>query len=235
MIETFSVFGRNISLYYTFWFLGVVVVLIIGYYLGRQYGFPYSRSMLYVVGAVALGYVLLWGTSWLFGGGKMSGLNFIRIVTFMPLPAFLISAVFKEKIGSVLDFIAPLLAVFHGVTHLGCIFSGCCHGYPAEWGLYSNNAGTVCFPIQPIEALSSIMIGCVLLLMAKCGVSKNWLYAWYLTLFGGTRFLWEFFRDNEKLWCGISELAFHALAAMLIGFVALVAMRLKKRENLNNE
>lgn len=179
---------------------------------------------MYITGAIALGYLLLWITSWVSGGGKMNGLNFVRIVTFMPIPVFLLVRIFRDSFWDVADFVAPLLAIFHGVTHIGCVFPGCCNGYPAQWGLYSNNVGHVCFPIQLIEALSSVLIGIVLLIMIKRGIQDKRLYAWYLFLYGSTRFVWEFFRDNEKIWHGISELAFHSLVAMLLGIVALILM-----------
>lgn len=232
MIETITILGKSISLYYTFWLLGVIAVLIIGCCIGKHYGFSVSRSILYVTGAVALGYVMLWLTSWIFGGGKMIGLNYIRIVTFLPIPILLLSRVFKDSFENVVDFVSPLLAVFHGVTHLGCIFEGCCHGFSSTWGLYSNNARTVCFPIQPIEAISSILIGILLLTMIRRGKEKGKLYPWYLILFGSTRFIWEFFRDNEKIWHGISELAFHALGALFVGLIWFVFLkRFSKRKS----
>ena len=231
MIETIDFLGKEISLYYTFWFLGAVAVVIGGYLLGKRFGFGFAKSVLYVVGTVVTGYLLLWATSWVFGGGKMNGLNFIRIVTFLPVPIFLLTRIFRDPFGDVADFLAPLIAIFHGVTHLGCIFEGCCHGYPASWGLYSNAAGTVCFPLQPIEAVSSLLVAAVLLVMMKRNIQKGKLYGWYLVLFGATRFVWEFLRDNEKIWCGISELAFHALAALVLGATALViANGLRNRE-----
>ncbi len=229
MPETIQFLGINLSLYYTFWLFGVIAVLLLGHYLGKHYEFGFPKNILYVVGAVLLGYLLLWGTSWISGGGKMNGLNFVRIVTFLPIPIFLMSRIFKDRFGTVADFIAPLLAVFHGVTHLGCVFPGCCHGYPSSWGLYSNNTGTVCFPIQPIEAFSSILIGVVLIVLALRGVQKGKLYAWYLISFGITRFFWEFLRDNEKVWNGISELAFHAIVAALVGALCLCVSNLLKR------
>lgn len=222
MIEYFVLFGKEISLYYTFWLLGVLAVVVGGYLLGKQFGFNFAKSVLYVVGTVIMGYLLLWATSWIFSGGKMGGLNFVRIATFLPVPILILTTIFKDPFYKVADFLAPLVAIYHGVTHIGCIFAGCCHGYPSQWGLYSNNAQTICFPIQPIEALSSILVGLILLIMMKRNVQRGKLYAWYLVLYGATRFVWEFFRDNEKIWNGISELAFHALAALLIGTVALI-------------
>lgn len=230
MIEHISFGGMELSLYFFFWFLGAVAVLAGGYILGKDMGLPFFKSILHVAGTVALGYLLLWVTAWVFGGGKVRGLNFVRIVTFIPVPIYLMSRLLKDPFGKVADFIAPLIAVFHGVTHLGCIFPGCCHGYPSGWGLYSNDAGTICFPIQPIEAVSSLLVAAVLLVMLKKGIQRGKLYAWYLVLFGGTRFLWEFLRDNTKVIGNISELAIHALGALAIGLAALMVMKwMKKR------
>ena len=236
MIETFSFLGNDISLYYTFWLIGALSVLAGGYFLGNRYGFPFARSILYVACAVAMGYALLYVTSFVFNGGKLRGLNFVRVVTFLPVPIWILTFIYKDRFGDIADFLAPLIALFHGITHIGCIFPGCCHGYPSQWGLYCNDVGTVCFPIQPIEALSSILIGVALMAMQKKGIQKGRLYAWYMTLFGGTRFVWEFFRDNEKIWNGMSELALHALTAMILGLAALAAANcFYKRRNSEYE
>ena len=235
MIEKIFIFGQGVSLYYTFWLIGAVTVLAVGYFTGKKCGFDFAKSILYIVCAIILGYLLLWATSWVFGGGEYSGLNFVRIVTFLPVPVWLLTKLFKDDFGAVTDFIAPLVAIFHGVTHIGCIFPGCCHGYPAQWGIYSNNAGTICFPNQPLEAVSSIIIGILLLCMLIKGQQRKKLYAWYLVLFGSTRFCWEFLRDNEKIWFGISELAFHALTACLLGIIALFALKHFTKESFEYE
>lgn len=236
MPESITIFGAAISLYYLFWFFGLMTVLVVGYFLGKNLHLGFTKSILYVVLAVAIGYLLLWATSFVAGGGKMAGLNFVRIVTILPIPIFLVSMIFGDTFDKVADMIAPLLALFHGVTHIGCIFEGCCHGYPANWGIYSNLAETTCFPIQLIEALSSILIGIILLLMLKYKVQKGKLYAWYLLLYGGTRFGWEFLRDNEKVWNGVSELAIHALIAFSVGLILLIILTaVGKRRGFNEK
>ena len=117
MPETLMLFDVQISLYYLFWFFGVVAVLSVGYFTGKHYGFSFAKSILYIVLAVAIGYALLWGMSLLVGGGKMVGLNYVRVVTMLPLAIWLATLIFQDKFGQVADFIAPLLAIFHGVTH----------------------------------------------------------------------------------------------------------------------
>ena len=44
-------------------------------------------------------------------------------------------------------------------------------------------------------------------------------YPLMLILFGSTRFALEFFRDNEKLFWGISSLAIHAFVMFVVGVI----------------
>ena len=55
-------------------------------------------------------------------------------------------------------------------------------------------------------------------------------YAMFLVTFGGTRFLLEFLRDNEKLFLGISSLALHALFMVLVGTVWLMVLYEKNQQ-----
>ena len=225
MIENFSVLGKSISLYYSFWILSLVIALIVGCALGKLYGFSYARSIILVSLDILLAYLLIWAISWIFGGGKTIGFNFARILIFAPIYFVLLAFVFKVPLWKLADFFSPVGAIVAGVSHLGCIFSGCCHGYPSAWGIYSNVAGTVCFPIQPIESITNISIGILLLFMAKRGIQKKRLYIWFMILFGATRFIWEFFRDNDKIWLGLSDLALHALASAVVGLAALFIIK----------
>jgi len=52
-----------------------------------------------------------------------------------------------------------------------------------------------------------------------------------LIMFGVTRFILEFFRDNEKILLGCSSLSFHALFMALVGGVAMIVIFAKKRKN----
>lgn len=46
-----------------------------------------------------------------------------------------------------------------------------------------------------------------------------------LMMFGYTRFLFEFARDNDKLFLNISELALHALLAGIVGTVSYFVVK----------
>ena len=179
--------------------------------------FTSSRRILYVVFALIAGFVNLKLTARFCGGGEY----FARIVPLFPVPFLLIALAFRESYGKLTDFYAPLVPVVHAGAHIGCIFTGCCHGYPSKWGLYSNVAETVCFPNVPLEIITLYVLSGLMTAMICKGKQQGRLYAWYMVLFGVTRFFLEFLRDNEKIWCGLSELSFQALASVVLGLVML--------------
>jgi len=56
-------------------------------------------------------------------------------------------------------------------------------------------------------------------------ITNGELYPLMMMLFGSTRFIWEFFRDNEKLFFGISNLAIHALIMGVVGTAWYLTIR----------
>ena len=230
MPVSISVFGNAVSLYYLFWFIAVAVALLISAMIAKDYGYsPYKGITLSSV-ALIMGLLLIWMTSLIF-----DGFNLIRTIAFLPLLYYLEALVFKEPYKRLTDFLTPMGVTCFGITHFGCMFPGCCHGFPSSWGIYSNTAETVCFPVQPLEAVVSIAIGMLMLLMAKKKWQQGKLLFWMMTLFGSTRFFLEFLRDNPKLWGNVSELALHALATFVVGVVGLILVTYFDKRRCNNE
>ena len=71
--------------------------------------------------------------------------------------------------------------------------------------------------------------------MAKRGIQKGILLSWMMVTFGFTRFVLEFFRDNDKIIFNISELALHALATMLVGLFMLMFYNYKNSKKILKE
>ena len=157
---------------------------------------------------------------WAFSGFKnWGGNNIVRIFIWVPLIAYPVCKIMKIDWKMCCDFLSPCVCVVHGIAHFGCMFEGCCHGYPWEYGLYNPRLHYNTFPIQPIEAITAILI---VLYISNREKKKNYepdglSYPIMLMLFGYSRFFYEFLRDNPKIILGISELAFHALVAGIVG------------------
>ncbi|MBQ7500407.1 MAG: prolipoprotein diacylglyceryl transferase [Clostridia bacterium] len=168
--------------------------------------------------------------TWMFTGGN----NIVRVFWWLGVFVLPVSLILKMGYFKALDFVSPCLCINHGIAHFGCIFAGCCHGYPCDWGIYSNNAGHKCFPNQPIEAIVAIGIAVYIWNRErKKGYGKNpdgLSFPIMLMLFGYSRFFLEFLRDNDKIIfkdlhigsipLGISALAIHALVNAVIGTIA---------------
>lgn len=227
MIETIDIFGKSVPLFYLFWLISVGVAFLVGYAIRKRYGFSFAKCTAYVTCDVVFGVLYIFGTSWVFSGGRIYELNFIRIVPFLWSYFALLAWYLKDPCGKVFDFLTIVGAFLFVVARIGCIFPGCCHGYPSEWGLYSNVAGAVCFPIQIIEIVVGMIVAFLLLYLSKKPTCQGKIYPYYLVLFGGTRFVLEFFRDNEKLFLGLSELTLFAAACVILGIGILLYQRKK--------
>ena len=128
------------------------------------------------------------------------------------------------------DFIAPCVCLAHGISHLGCVFIGCCEGYPCRLGIYNHRYLDPLFPVQICEAVTALAIVAFLvwLNIKKKYPNDGKSFPIMLMLFGSTRFLWEFARNNEKIWIGCSSLAFHALFMTIVGAFAMYYISFKK-------
>lgn len=234
MITDISFLGLTISLYDIFYFGSLLFMLGFTLWYRKFYHIRPWRIAVYTVVGYVCGHGLLILISWLTHGFQVSGINYVRAVIVLPLPVYIAVLIGKDKFSDVLDCIAPSAALMHGVSHFGCIFAGCCHGFTSSWGLYNPGLNTILFPIQPIESISSLTLWLVLLLYAKKKAYRTGgtSYPLYMILFGFTRFIWEFFRDNPKDALGLSEFSYYAIAMFFVGILVWVFLNRRSKINL---
>lgn len=155
----------------------------------------------------------------------------VAFVYLLPL-AWLLAKIFRLRWQAVSELYAMSILAFHVSGRSGCIFTGCCYGYPCDWGVYSNVVGGYVFPVVFVESLMSLGI-LVFLLVRVCrkGYQPDGkTMPWMLLLYGVGRFFTEFLRDNEKIWIGCSDIAFHALFMAVVGLVMLLCLRKKQQK-----
>lgn len=230
LIRVIYEMGWGKLFYDIFFALGFVSVLCGLIWFGRKLQLPIWKivvTVLIVYPIVVLWmFVMFWMES---GFGTWGGNNIVRIFVYVPLVGLPVASMLKidvKKMLSLLSF-GPLLV--HGISHFGCIFFGCCSGYPCSWGVYNPFYEDYRFPIQPIEALAAVAIVVYLFLRAKKRqyVPDGYEYPFMLVLFGSSRFLFEFLRNSEKMFWGISNLAIHALFMFVVG-VIWICIRMHK-------
>ncbi|MBQ5615828.1 MAG: prolipoprotein diacylglyceryl transferase, partial [Peptococcaceae bacterium] len=146
---------------------------------------------------------------------------------YLPLFALLLGAVFDLPYGHTADLLAVSITAFHVLGRLGCLFTGCCYGYPCSWGLWSIQAESYRFPVVPVEGAFTLAILVFLLIrVGRRGYTPDGrALPWMLAIYGLCRFGSEFLRDNEKLFLGLSNISLHALFMMAVGIGAYTPRR----------
>lgn len=232
IIQLVSELGLTIEVYDFFHVLGFIAVFAFVVWFGSKMGIKAWQSVLTVLIVYPIIYGWMHVLFWIENGFKnFGGNNIVRVFIYVPVVGYPVAKLLKiewKKICSLLAF-AP--TVVHAVSHLGCMFPGCCMGYPCSWGLYNIKTEDIRFPIQPIESMIALIIIVLLLVRAvrRGYVPDGQEYPIMLVLFGSTRFVCEFLRDNEKIWLGCSNLAFHALFMFAVGIIALIVIHNKEK------
>jgi hypothetical protein len=107
-----------------------------------------------------------------------------------------------------LDVSVLAVGTLLGFGRLGCFMVGCCHGRPSTWGTRYRTApagdglptylvGVRLVPVQLVEsawAFATVAGGVVLILGRS---TPGDALAWYTTVYGGGRFVFEFLRGDE--------------------------------------
>lgn len=220
---------------------------------GKRFG--YSKIKAFLLTTVALVaysfgmFFLAWAENGFRGFGAQ---NVVRVYPFAVLIFALEAKLFNMDFRELCDFHAlwPQLNFF--VSHIGCIFAGCCHGYrylPETAGYKVASALNFLnylpdtdnmMPQQLFEAFSAGLIFVVLYLVARkhnFNLGGRLLFI-MLIVYGTQRFFWEFLRDNEKVIefgampgaesgvFGISSLALYAVAMVIEGIAFLIAFHI---------
>ena len=217
--------GYSAVIYDSIQYLSLVSQIVFLILYRKAYGFSFKRAVLISVITYPILFFSMYFITWVENGFKGWGdNNIVRIYMWAPLLMLLFSKIFKVEFGRMCDYFAPSFALSHAIGHIGCPFAGCCHGYPCSWGIYNPVQHERLFPIQWIECLGALILCIYLVIYArKKGFEcRGKVLALFLILYGSSRFIFEFFRDNTKLFWGISELAIWALLAFFTGCVMLL-------------
>ncbi len=218
-------------LYNIFFGLGFVAIIVYTLLNSKNYNISKGKSLVLSVIVYSLTVLWMFFLFWAESGFKnWGGNNIVRIFIWIPVIAWPVCKLMKLDWARTCQFLAPCPAMVQGISHYGCIFVGCCHGYPSKNGIWNPQLDCNTFPIQPIEACVAVAVVIFVLIRQKKlkYQSDGLTYPLMLILFGYSRFLLEFLRDNDKLFLGISNLAIHALVMGVVGTIAYI---INKRRN----
>ena len=211
----------GISLYYIGYILSYLAVVVYALLLRKKYSFSILRSILMSILIIPLANVIMGALSFL---DPVGGFNWVRAVLFIPAAVYIISFVMDTPFTKTMDFLAPAAALNHGIAHFFCIFEGCCYGYPSQFGIWNEKQQATLFPIQTVESISILLIFVFMIIYQK---KKNYnthgiSYAQHLLLFGFTRFIYEFFRDDTEIRWHLSVFQGYTIAEFVLGIIGII-------------
>lgn len=108
--------------------------------------------------------------------------------------------ILKINVESVESCIIPYIPLGHAIGRIGCLFAGCCYGFPYN-GAFAvsttwDTGHATYFPIQAMEAFFNLLIMAVLLFYTKKKRFKYSVVSFYLIMYSFLRFCLEFFRGD---------------------------------------
>lgn len=152
--------------------------------------------------------------------GRFGGTSFFGAVLFVPiliLPAMLLKLSYKD----ILNLSAPAECLMLAIMKFDCLANDCCIGKYIPSLKFQ-------FPSQMVEMVFGLLV-MVALLIIEVRRKDEHLYAWYLVLYGSTRFLLNGFRYGLKPFVWILPNGhFWALVSVFIGIIWLVCAKKAK-------
>ena len=219
--------------YYLFHALGFIGILLFNVFYAKNYKISKKDAAILTIVTYAIAYVWVYVLAYIENQFSNWGANnIVRAFVWFPLIALIPNLFLKIDKKDLCDFIAPCCALVQAISHIGCIFAGCCQGYPMTDGLYNPVSQMTVFPSQLVECGVALAIFFLCIWMAKhFGDSVNGkIFPLFLVSFGATRFVLEFFRANRKIIGNISILALHALLMVIVGMIWLALASRKQEE-----
>lgn len=130
-----------------------------------------------------------------------------------------------------LDAIIPVYILGRGLAIIGCIFTGCCHGFSCDWGIYSRMAEVVTVPTVFIDCVVSCAIVVYLALIARKShyAEHGRVTAIAMILFGALRLVIDILRDNHKLLLMLTFEGFCGILYIVAGAIILACFKFAKR------
>ena len=130
-------------------------------------------------------------------------------------------------LAEVTDIFSVCIPAAHGFGRIGCLMAGCCHGRPAEWGIYHVRLGIRVVPVQLFEAV--FLFGLCLVLWHFTAGHRGTGFALYLSCYGIWRFFAEFLRNDDRGATIVSFLSPSQLTSVLMCIAGLFLLFLHKR------
>lgn len=200
--------------------IGTVAMLIPIMIQGAWYRITASKRL---VAAVLLTVAGTLGTFLMYyiENGSFGGTSFYGAVFFVPILFVPVARLLKIPYSELMDLCAPAECVMLAVMKVQCLLTGCCGGINIM-----SNGMTYVFPSQIVELINGLVIGALLLFMARKEENRGRLFPRYMVIYGVTRFVLNLFRRTPgAIILSLPIGNIWSLVSIAIGTVWLILLR----------
>ena len=209
-------------------FLGgdIILVFLLSMLVNRHLSLPTWKIVVFALTVVPVG-VFCAKLMRLIEEGTWIGFSLYGAVLFEPLIMVPFGLLVKIKPAEMLELGAPAGCLSIIFLKIQCQITGCCYGR-ILW--YQENGRPVRFPSQITEMLVGIVLLFILMKIIQSEEHHKYVYAWFLLLYGCTRFFLNLLRDTVPFALGMSAGCFWSLISCMIGgCVLLYSFRIKTK------
>ncbi|MBR0161539.1 MAG: prolipoprotein diacylglyceryl transferase [Oscillospiraceae bacterium] len=212
---------------YMYYFLAgdILLVFLASLIVNKQLHLPLWKLVVFTLAIVPVGF-FCGKLMRLVEAGTWTGVSFYGAVLFAPVPMVLIGLLLRIRPADMLDLCAPAGCIALVFMKIQCKITGCCFGRILR---YEANGRPVRFPSQIVEMICGIVLLAVILQMIRSGKQRGTVFAWFMLLYGASRFVLNLLRDTSPFLIGLSAGCFWSVISVLIGGSVLLYQRRKKK------
>lgn len=191
----------------------VLIAILMLYYRVKLWKSIPVALMLTITGTLGT-YIWFFLEASFFGGRSYYGAVFL-----VPLGFWYVAKWMRIPYGELMDFCAPAECVMLAIMKYQCLVDGCCGGILLPASLLGPNT---IFPSQIVELINALILMAILMGIGFGKKYRGKVYAWYMVMYGATRFVLNFFRvDNDPLLLGLPAGHLWSLLSIFIGVLWL--------------
>ena len=198
---------------YYFLAADIFLVFFIELIVNKKLHLPIWKIVVFTIAIVPIG-AFCGKLMRLIEAGTWTGVSYYGALLFAPFPMLAVGLLMKLKPTETLMMCAPAGGVALVFMKIQCKITDCCYGRILR---YQENGRPVRFPSQIVEMIVGIILLFVLMRIIQSEKHQKYVYAWFLLLYGSTRFFLNLLRDTEPFVLGMSAGCFWSLIACMIG------------------
>ena len=174
-----------------------------------------AASVLLTLSGLAGAMLMAFIESGNWGGRSFFGALFLAPVLMVPVALAL-----RIPWRDMLDLCAPAECVMLALLKVQCTIDGCCYGMLLRIDMTGR---PIRFPSQIVECACALVLMLVLVVMMRKNWGRGRIYAWYMLLYGVSRFALNLLRETTPFIWILPAGNFWALISSVIGLAIILA------------